>query len=63
VLWAGQPDMSITHVQAELRLCPPRLRRLADYIDQCAFYFFNRRFDEAIPDGRLVDRARSSAGC
>jgi hypothetical protein len=50
-LWAGQPDMSITHLQGSCGYAP----RLADYIDQCALYFFNRQFDEAIPDGRLGD--------
>ena len=47
-LWAGQPDIAITHVDAALRLSPGA-RVGASLAVVGAAHFAARRFDEAVP--------------
>jgi adenylate cyclase len=44
--WAGQPDLSIEHIETSLRLSP-RERVGTSLLAMGAAYFFKRRFDEA----------------
>jgi adenylate cyclase len=52
-LWAGQLDVAIDHLGAALRLSP-RARAGWSHADLGAAYFLSRRFDEALPELRLV---------
>jgi adenylate cyclase len=52
-LWAGQPDIAIEHLSTALRLSP-RARTGWSHADLGAAYFVSRRFDEAVPELRLV---------
>jgi adenylate cyclase len=52
-LWAGQPDIAIEHLRSALRLSP-RARTGWSHADLGAAYFVSRRFDEAVPELRLV---------
>ncbi len=52
-LWAGEPDIAIEHLNTALRLSP-RARTGWSHADLGAAYFVNRRFDEALPELRLV---------
>jgi adenylate cyclase len=52
-LWAGQPDIAIEHLNTALRLSP-RARTGWSHADLGAAYFVSRRFDEAVPELRLV---------
>jgi len=52
-LWAGQPDIAIDHLRTALRLSP-RARTGWSHADLGAAYFVSRRFDEAVPELRLV---------
>jgi adenylate cyclase len=47
-LWAGQPDITIEHADAALRLSP-RARVGPSLLIIAAAHFFSRRFDEAVP--------------
>jgi len=47
-LFAGQPDISIEHVDAALRLSP-RARVGGSFSPKGVAHFFARRFDEAVP--------------
>jgi adenylate cyclase len=47
-LWAGQPDLTIEHVETSLRLSP-RERTGTPLTEIGAAYFFKRQFDEAVP--------------
>ncbi len=52
-LWAGQPDIAIEHLGTALRLSP-RARVGWSHADIGAAYFVSRRFEEAVPELRLV---------
>jgi len=52
-LWAGQPDIAIEHLGTALRLSP-RARVGWSHADLGAAYFVSRRFEEAVPELRLV---------
>jgi tetratricopeptide (TPR) repeat protein len=52
-LWAGQPNMAIEHLVTALRLSP-RAHTGWSHADLGAAYFVSRRFDEAVPELRLV---------
>ena len=52
-LWAGQPDIAIDHLRTALRLSP-RARTGWSHADLGAAYFVSRRFNEAVPELRLV---------
>jgi TolB-like protein/class 3 adenylate cyclase len=52
-LWAGQPNIAIEHLGTALRLSP-RARTGWSHADLGAAYFVSRRFDEAVPELRLV---------
>ena len=52
-LWAGQLDVAIERLGAALRLSP-RARAGWSHADLGAAYFLSRRFDEALPELRLV---------
>jgi adenylate cyclase len=52
-LWAGQPEIAIGHLNTALRLSP-RARTGWSHADLGAAYFVSRRFDEAVPELRLV---------
>jgi len=52
-LWAGQLDVAIERLGAALRLSP-RARAGWSHVDLGAAYFLSRRFDEALPELRLV---------
>jgi TolB-like protein len=52
-LWAGQPKIAIEHLGTALRLSP-RARTGWSHADLGAAYFVSRRFDEAVPELRLV---------
>jgi len=47
-LWAGQPDLTIEHVETSLRLSPREPMGQPLFVLGGAF-FFKRRFDEAVP--------------
>jgi adenylate cyclase len=69
-LFAGQPDISIEHVDAALRLSP-RARVGGSFSPKGVAHFFARRFDEAVPklllaiqeDPRLPNSYRFLAAC
>ena len=48
-IWAGQPDTAIEHLEASLHLSP-RVRIGLSRTDLGSAYFYNRRFDEAVPN-------------
>jgi adenylate cyclase len=52
-LWAGQPDAAIEHLKTALRFSP-HTRTGWSHADLGAAYFVSRRFDEALPELRLV---------